>query len=515
MAISPILLLAVLVVALAGAGFLTYRFAAWQRQAQEDLERALAEADTQRERLVAVLRSVPHGLLVLDHHGTVIVANGQAAALWGLAGAEITGLSLRTLGRRDVFRCDGEPWQLADVLVEAEVSTGRSLWVTNPRPVEVETVASGRVLEVTGTPVWSVAGGGWIGTIVLFRDVTEIRQLERLRENLTTIPDGRWLNLFNVGYIITDKLHDAWLDDVFYDLQFGAQLADGESAAVACAPQFEATALGLVAHLDGEESLPGDAVIGVVEVGLGAELTRTFDLRAGDSVTRLRWTQPAVPTAIVVRATLPEGELVVRGASLIDERTGGFQSLVLSDQGRFRLAHSGDVKIYENLDVLGRAFFVHKAVVAADDEEALTLMQSPAFDPATTVVLARRDDPAWSPSDPTRSPGVRVTHYAPERVKVAVESSAPGYLVLADSWYPGWQATVDGEPAPIYRADLLFRAVAVDAGQHRVVFTFRPASLWIGMSISLVGLIGLGIALSKARRSDIITRPVERGLVER
>ena len=337
----------------------------------------------------------------------------------------------------------------------------------------------------------------------------------RLRENLTTIPDGRWLNLFNVGYIITDKLHDAWLDDVFYDLQFGAQLADGESAAVACAPQFEATALGLVAHLDGEESLPGDAVIGVVEVGLGAELTRTFDLRAGDSVTRLRWTQPAVPTAIVVRATLPEGELVVRGASLIDERTGGFQSLVLSDQGRFRLAHSGDVKIYENLDVLGRAFFVHKAVVAADDEEALTLMQSPAFDPATTVVLARRDDPAWSPSDPTRSPGVRVTHYAPERVKVAVESSAPGYLVLADSWYPGWQATVDGEPAPIYRADLLFRAVAVDAGQHRVVFTFRPASLWIGMSISLVGLIGLGIALSKARRSDIITRPVERGLVER
>ena len=185
MAISPILLLAVLVVALAGAGFLTYRFAAWQRQAQEDLERALAEADTQRERLVAVLRSVPHGLLVLDHHGTVIVANGQAAALWGLAGAEITGLSLRTLGRRDVFRCDGEPWQLADVLVEAEVSTGRSLWVTNPRPVEVETVASGRVLEVTGTPVWSVAGGGWIGTIVLFRDVTEIRQLERLRENLT------------------------------------------------------------------------------------------------------------------------------------------------------------------------------------------------------------------------------------------------------------------------------------------------------------------------------------------
>ena len=335
----------------------------------------------------------------------------------------------------------------------------------------------------------------------LFLPEEEVSMDGRLRENLTAIPDDRWLNLFNVGYVITDKLHDAWLDDVFYDLQFGARLAKGESAAVAHVPQFEATALGLVAHLDGGESLPDDAVVGLVEVGFGEGLTRTFDLQVEGPVTRLRWAEPGVPITIVVRATLPQGELVVRGASLIDERTGGFQSLVISDRGRFRLAHSGDVKIYENLDVLGQAFFVHEAVVAADDEEALGLMQSPAFDPTTTVVLADGNDIEWSPS---RSPTVRITHYAPERVEIELEASAPGYLLLTDAWYPGWRATVDGEPVPIQRADLLFRAVAVEAGEHRIIFTFRPVSLWIGAGVSLAGLVGLPLALSKAKRGDIM-----------
>ncbi len=101
-----------------------------------------------------------------------------------------------------------------------------------------------------------------------------------------------------------------------------------------------------------------------------------------------------------------------------------------------------------------------------------------------------------------------MTHYAPERVEIEVTAEAPGYLVLTDAWYPGWEATVDGVPASIYRADLLFRAVAVRAGKHRVVFDFRPMSLRVGAGISLGGLLGLGLtvalALSKARRDAIM-----------
>ncbi|MCK4315921.1 MAG: hypothetical protein KAX24_09135, partial [Anaerolineae bacterium] len=339
-----------------------------------------------------------------------------------------------------------------------------------------------------GLPAVDGFGGGvlplarYVTLQRLFLPEDEVSIDGRLREKLTAIPDGRWLSLFNVGHVITDKLHDAWLDDVFYDLQFGAQLARGEVAVVAHVQRFEATALGLVSYLRGGAALPDGTVVGLVEVGFGEGLTRTFELRAGQHtaeglygpdvahsqatvgghfwspalspsallgvnsaeggqpegngyVARLQWQQPATPATVVVRATLPEGELVVRGVSLIDERTGGFQALVLSDRGHFRLAHSGDVKIYENLDVLPRAFIVHRAVAVADDEVALALMSDVAFDPAAEIVLSevegvvpagdvgpghtqtRRDSPAVVPD---------VTWYAPERVAIEVDAEAPG-----------------------------------------------------------------------------------------
>ena len=338
----------------------------------------------------------------------------------------------------------------------------------------------------------------------------------RLRENLRAIPDGRWLSLFNIKHIITDKLQDAWLDDIFYDLQFGARLSRGEEATVAEVKRFEATALGLVSHLRGGATLPDGAPVGLVEVGFADGVRRTFTLRAGvhtaeelhgdetahalasvgrertdgkDYVTRLRWAEPAAPVSVTVRGRLSEGELIVRGMSLIDERTGGFQSLVISDRGRFRLAHSGDVKIYENLDLLPRAFIVHQAEAAADDEAALTLMEEPAFDPATTVVLAGNKVGQSGSQNITDS--VRVTRYAPERVELEVTTDEPGYLILTDAWYPGWEATVDGEDEPILRADLLFRAVALKSGEHDIAFSFRPQSLRVGAAISLIGLIGL------------------------
>jgi hypothetical protein len=370
----------------------------------------------------------------------------------------------------------------------------------------------------------------------------------RLRENLTTIPDGRWLNLFNVRHVITDKLHDAWLDGVFYDLQMGAQLGCGEAAEVAHVPYFEATALGIVSYLRGAATLPSGTVVGIVEVSLGEGLTRTFELRAGqhtaegvygpgvahapgplgghfwpgqaegnDYVARLRWQEPGAPTTVVVRATLPEGELVVRGVSLIDERTGSFQALVLSDRGRFRLAHSGDVKVYENLDVLERAFLVYRRVVADDDGTTLALMRDAAFDPAVEVILSKNEGMVVAghagagpiqEQPPQTVEFARVVHYAPERVKIEVTTQIPAYLVLTDAWYPGWEATVDGEPVPVYRADLFFRAVAVRAGDHRVVFAFRPVSLRIGAGLSLAGLAGLmvvaALALSKGRRNVIM-----------
>jgi uncharacterized membrane protein YfhO len=75
-----------------------------------------------------------------------------------------------------------------------------------------------------------------------------------------------------------------------------------------------------------------------------------------------------------------------------------------------------------------------------------------------------------------------------------------GWLVLTDAWYPGWRATIDGAPVEVARADVLFRAVPVPAGRHRVEFAFAPLSLWMGVGINLMTLalcVAAIIALSR------------------
>jgi uncharacterized membrane protein YfhO len=74
-------------------------------------------------------------------------------------------------------------------------------------------------------------------------------------------------------------------------------------------------------------------------------------------------------------------------------------------------------------------------------------------------------------------------------VVIDTRTDAPGYLVLTDTWFPGWQATVDGAEQPIRRANHALRAVAVPAGRHTVEFRYAPASVRLGLGISLSALV--------------------------
>jgi hypothetical protein len=68
----------------------------------------------------------------------------------------------------------------------------------------------------------------------------------------------------------------------------------------------------------------------------------------------------------------------------------------------------------------------------------------------------------------------RIAHYRNADIAIEVEAPGGGVLVLNDIWHPWWQATVDGVPVDILKANVLFRAVVVPPGRHVVRFTFHP-----------------------------------------
>ncbi len=132
------------------------------------------------------------------------------------------------------------------------------------------------------------------------------------------------------------------------------------------------------------------------------------------------------------------------------------------------VARTLDAFIYENPRALPRVLFAHEAV-EGDFEAMLASGKWPADDPRTTVVL---ED---APVSRARRPGkVRIVHYQNTEVVIDAESPDGGWVVLNDVWHPWWFVEVDGLPATMKRANVLFRAVEVPSGRHTLRFVFRP-----------------------------------------
>ena len=148
------------------------------------------------------------------------------------------------------------------------------------------------------------------------------------------------------------------------------------------------------------------------------------------------------------------------------------------------------VTVYENPDALPRAFLVHNAKVVRDDEATLKEMSDDSFQPRRTLILAD-GTPMQGEGEQRAAERVQITDYQSQRVVISVTAIEPGYLLLSDSWYPGWVARVDGVETPIQRGDYIFRAVPVSAGEHKIEFEYRPISLYVGACISAMAMIVL------------------------
>jgi hypothetical protein len=142
--------------------------------------------------------------------------------------------------------------------------------------------------------------------------------------------------------------------------------------------------------------------------------------------------------------------------------------------------------VLENPGALPRAFFPRRVETLRDDREVLARLAAPDFDPRAVAYI---DEPL--PLGDECAGTARITEDLPCRVTVRAEADKPGLLILADQWYAGWKATVNGEEKPVVIANYALRGVAVPAGNSEVVFRYEPRSFTDGARLSAAAGLAL------------------------
>ena len=176
----------------------------------------------------------------------------------------------------------------------------------------------------------------------------------------------------------------------------------------------------------------------------------------------------------------------------------------LDGPGLERVYEEGEVKVYRVGDPLPRAWVAYD-VQTASDEDALALLNSETFHPLQKAVLAAGALPANLPQEGGLADPAQVIESRPGRLLLDVASRGDGLLVISQPYYPGWRASVDGEPVPIYRADYLLQAIQVEAGNHRVELSYRLSILpaIISLSALLVCVAGVFVDSKLAQQGSL------------
>lgn len=162
-----------------------------------------------------------------------------------------------------------------------------------------------------------------------------------------------------------------------------------------------------------------------------------------------------------------------------------------------------DLRVYENTAALPRAFYVPRAEAVADRALLLERLADPAHDPLA-VALVESAPPGAQSAGGTGT--AHIVSDEPEELLLEVDATRAGFLFLSDQDYPGWQAWVNGVPAPILRANHAFRLIAVPGGRSTVLFRYRPFTVRLGLVCSLVSL-ALLLAFLVLRSTSKLRRP--------
>ena len=278
------------------------------------------------------------------------------------------------------------------------------------------------------------------------------------------IPALRWLQLTDTRYLIIDKVYDIWHQNIAYDTGLADFWADVDAFAWTDADFDQARIL----HRD----------------------PLTLDIEALTAPHDLLLTITDEPGLNAILA----GEHSIMAVTLVNSRDP--ERFLEAQPPPWQRAFANSIKVYRVPADNGRAYLAPTTRRLPDDwqsgESALQLLR----ESATDVIhgdIEERNLPAGETGQ------VDIVEYGHERVALRAQAPAPAWLILKDAHYPGWGATVNGQPQPIARANLLFRAVPVPAGSSDIVFTFQPqpwytalyagAALWVLAALTLFTLV--------------------------
>lgn len=180
-----------------------------------------------------------------------------------------------------------------------------------------------------------------------------------------------------------------------------------------------------------------------------------------------------------------------RLSALDEERMLALMGVVWRGEGR------GRSLVYLHVPGAARVRLLAEATYVSTPEEALAAVLDSDFNPDETLILEGEE--RKENGSPAGARFVVRDETNPNLVEIDVQSPGGTWLLLSDTWYPGWQARIDGAEQEVWRADYLFRAVWVPAGSHRVTFRYQPLSFTLGAALSLGAVLLMAFAWRRWR----------------
>jgi hypothetical protein len=213
------------------------------------------------------------------------------------------------------------------------------------------------------------------------------------------------------------------------------------------------------------------------------------DSRPGNEVAVQVWSQTRPNPDLTVTTGFPEIALAIASEEL---------PIAYRDQ---------NVTIYENPRVFPRAFLVNQEIAVNGETEAVSATRGLGWNTRFTAVI--EGNPSQQPpmslntvNSSTTASIAEIEQYSDQEVTIKAEAVTPSYLILTDTFYPGWDAFVDGRNIPVYRAYGDVRAVFLTSGVHQVIFKYEPLSFTLGAAISIISAILGGILVIQEKRTS-------------